>query len=562
MTLIEDVRDRRIGFDPDDGLGPIGPGVDARAPRRAAPRRRWLWVAVLGAILAAVWVAEIGRDEILNPGGWPQVREFFGAALHPELSGAFLRIVWESTLVTLAYAVLGTALALVIGFTLALVVSDAWSRGAPPGRTVRILRGFTRIGLVPMRAVHEAVWAVLLVQVLGINPLVAILAIGVPFGAVTAKVFAQMFDDVNARGFSALRRAGARRRQAMLYGLLPEVGPNLVAYGCYRFECAIRAAAVLGVIGAGGLGFQIKISFQSLNYGEMWTLLYVVILLCAVADFWSSRMRARWRLGSPGIVRRSRSLVARGMRLAALASVPIAWWYLEVDPSTLWAERARENFGRLVTSLFPPVPANGWGTLVELSIDTLAMSVIAIAIAFVGGFGLALLAARPAAGAGLGVRTRSLFVRGMLLVARAIPPPVWAFVFLFVFFPGVVPGALALGVYNLGVLGRLMAELAENADPRPAQTLRASGARAGQVFWYDRLPRLGTGFASLGVYRWEVAIRETVVVGLVAAGGLGAALGQELAAFDYQAISATLLALVLITAFTDVISERLRRSLR
>ncbi|MDP9453816.1 MAG: ABC transporter permease subunit, partial [Actinomycetota bacterium] len=133
------------------------------------------------------------------------------------------------------------------------------------------------------------------------------------------------------------------------------------------------------------------------------------------------------------------------------------------------------------------------------------------------------------------------------MVCRAIPPPVGALLLVFVLFPGPLPGALALGVYNFGILGRLMAEVVENLDPRPVRALRSQGAGAAQSFAYGALPRTLPRFAAYGLYRWEVTIRETVVVGLVGAGGLGSLLALQLAAFDYQAVTATLVALVTLT---------------
>ncbi len=546
-------------IDPDDlRLRP----ARAEGTSRRGARRGWVFAPILIAIAGSFWFATRGQTQIFNSRGWPQFREFFAAALHPALGREFLGVVWESTLVTLGYALIGTALAIVIGLALALAGSHAWSRGTPLSRLATATRALIRVALIPMRAVHEAVWAVLLVQVLGVNPLVAIIAIGVPFGAVTARVYGQMLDDAAPGAFLALRAAGAGRTQALVYGLLPEVGGNLVAYGCYRFECAIRAAAVLGVIGAGGLGFQIKVSFQSLNYGEMWTLLYVVIALCALADALSGRMRGRWRRAARDDRAGKNVVVSRSLRAAAVLAVPLAWWHLHADLGTLWSSRTVTNAQRLVGELFPSRLVGSWGALISQCAETLAMSILSIAIALAGGAALALVAARRAHAVSLAGSACGLAARTLLLILRAIPPPVWAFVFLFIYFPGVVPGALALGVYNLGVLGRLMAELVENEDPRSAATLRASGAGLVQVFLYDRIPRLARGFAALGVYRWEVAIRETVVVGLVAAGGLGAVLGQDIAAFDYPAITTTLLALVAVTAIADLTGSALRRVLR
>ncbi len=204
--------------------------------------------------------------------------------------------------------------------------------------------------------------------------------------------------------------------------------------------------------------------------------------------------------------------------------------------------------------------------LLGLSAVTLAMSVLAIALAFLGAVMLAFPAARMSrtGGSAAGRAARLLVIaatRGLLLVLRAIPPPVWALLFLFVLFPGILPGALALGVYTLGVLGRLMAESAENLDDRPLQALRAQGAAGLQVFCYGVVPAATPRFVAYGLYRWEVTIRETVVVGVVGAGGLGLLLDQQLATFDYGGAVATLLVFLVLTLLVDLTSAAVRRSL-
>ncbi|MGH3993279.1 MAG: PhnE/PtxC family ABC transporter permease, partial [Pseudonocardiaceae bacterium] len=154
------------------------------------------------------------------------------------------------------------------------------------------------------------------------------------------------------------------------------------------------------------------------------------------------------------------------------------------------------------------------------------------------------------------------FTRTLLIVLRAIPPPVWALIILFVTYQGLLPGALALGVYTAGVLGRLMAEVAEDLDPRPLDALRAHGASEAQVFCYGVIPPAAPRFVAYGLYRWEVAIRETVVVGVVGAGGLGLLLERQLATFDYGGAVGTLLALIVLTLMVDFTSAAIRRSLR
>ena len=150
----------------------------------------------------------------------------------------------------------------------------------------------------------------------------------------------------------------------------------------------------------------------------------------------------------------------------------------------------------------------------------------------------------------------------MLLLCRAVPPPVWALLVLFVLYPGLLPGAVALAAYNLGVLGRLMAEAQESLPPAPAAALTASGAGRGASWLYAVLPQVAPKDLAYGLYRWEVATRETVIVGLVGAGGLGQLLARQTAGFDRPGVTATLLALVVLSLLVDLLSTAARRAVR
>ncbi len=586
-----------------EGRGPAGrPRPPGRPARRHSERTTWtalLVVAVVGSLLHA----GVGRGDVFNPAGWPQLRRFFAAALQPRLDGEFLRLTADATLTTLSYAVLGTALAVVVGLVGGVLVSETWwqrvaspwrtgdrppsagsrrtSLGADAGRTA----GWTasRVALGLPRGVHEAVWGLLLVGILGFDPLVAVLAIGIPYGAVTAKVYSELLDEAPRAAFDALRATGVGRAKALCYSLGPLAFADMLSYAFYRFECSVRGAAILGIVGAGGLGFELALSFQSLRYPEMWTLLYALVVVCGLADWWSTALRRRAALpaparsaGEPGgeggpALRRDRRLV--GSLVAAAGLVVVAVVHLGVDPSTLWAPRARRLASDMAASSLPPdLGGEQVATLARLSLETLSMSVVATALAWIGGMALAFAAAstlgRADVGAGARLapralrRAAALGTRGVLLGCRAVPPPVGALLVLFVFFPGPLPGALALAVYNLGILGRLMTEVVENLDPHPVRALRSSGASAGAALIYGAVPRALPRFATYGLYRWEVTIRETVVVGLVGAGGLGRLLGEQVAAFDHRGVAATLLALVALSVAVDLTGAALRRALR
>lgn len=566
------------------------------------PARPSLWNARNGWLLAAgaaiAWSAfrAVGQGPLVNPGGWPMVLEFAGAALQPDLAPDFLALTFRSALVTLAYALCGTALSLVLGLGGGLLAAEVWwlarARGlgkAPRGRGAWASPWLAvRGGLALPRAIHEVIWGLLLVNVLGLNPWAAILAIAIPFGAITAKVFAEILDETPRGPLQALLASGSPPLTALAYGLVPAALPGLTSYTFYRIECSIRAAAVLGVIGAGGLGQEILLSFQSLQYNQMWTLLYALIALSGLVDAWSGLLRRRLgyanridlALGQPQAhptaVRPSTDRVVLGSLVAAALLVPLSFIWLRVDAGTLWSARSLRLAGELAAAMLPPDLSPGLLLrLAEQTVDTLALSILAISIAAAGG----LLLCFPAAASMLGrnglllsntaspalrAAGEALLVlsRAALLLCRAIPATVWALLAMFVLFPGILPGALALGVYTLGVLGRLMAEVVEGLDPRPLRALRGLGAGATSLFGYGALPTAAPGFLSYSLYRWEVCSRETVVVGVVGAAGLGRVLTEQLNRFDYDGVTTTLLFFIGLTFFVDIVGARARRDLR
>jgi phosphonate transport system permease protein len=213
--------------------------------------------------------------------------------------------------------------------------------------------------------------------------------------------------------------------------------------------------------------------------------------------------------------------------------------------------------------------------LFSLSTKTLAMSILAGTGAGLAGIILSFPAARnmslPGGILNLGSggwisrwwgRVVYGFSRALLLFSRAIPAPIWALILLFVLFPGILPGAIALGLYNFGILGRLKAEVVENLDDRPLRALKAQGAPESGVFLYGVIPATFPRFVAYSLYRWEVCIRATVIVGLVGAGGLGRLLTEQLSSFDYPGVAATLIVFVLLTFLVDLVSASVRRTLR
>lgn len=226
---------------------------------------------------------------LVHTGGGRSALKFFLALFPPDLSPDFLSIALKASWQTVVYAVAGMTLAIIIGFPLGIVASGTVLVHSSPVR-VPVMAG-TRFFLGGLRAVHELVWAVVLVAAIGLSPMAGIIALGLPYGGILGRVYAEILQDVPAEPIRALRASGASPLRVLLYGYIPMALPDILSYTFYRFECAIRAAAILSFVGIQGLGYQIQLSLHDLLFSQVWTLLLFLVALIIVVDLWSTRIR-------------------------------------------------------------------------------------------------------------------------------------------------------------------------------------------------------------------------------------------------------------------------------
>ena len=222
---------------------------------------------------------------------------FLSDFLRPEHSLDFLLMVLRDTWVTVAIATAGLALALLGAIPATLLVSERLSISRLGTGRMRApaaaLRQIVRWVLVLLRSVPELVWALLFVRVVGLGPTAGVLAIALTYSGMLAKVYAEILESGDAHATDALLANGSPRLAALLYGALPDAAAELVSYTVYRWECAIRGSAIMGFVGAGGLGQRMDESTRMMAGGEVATMLIVFVLLVACADLVSKLLRRR-----------------------------------------------------------------------------------------------------------------------------------------------------------------------------------------------------------------------------------------------------------------------------
>ena len=277
---------------------PAPPGK-GRSPERRDPawRGRLAGAAVALFLLWPMLVlTEFKPWLLLAPDALKPSLRFLAAFVPPRWDAEFLALVARETWRTVAIATAGLTLALVLAVPLALLSVRVLSISAltgPMAPLPALVRLLVRWLLVVLRSVPELIWALVFVRVVGLGPTAGVLAIALTFTGMLGKVYAEILDSAEPHAAASLLRNGSGRLQAFLYALLPQNAAELTSYTVYRWECAIRSSAVLGFVGAGGLGQQMDASMKMFEGAEVATMLLVFMALVWLADRISAWLRQR-----------------------------------------------------------------------------------------------------------------------------------------------------------------------------------------------------------------------------------------------------------------------------
>ena len=506
---------------------------------------------------------------------------FVRGVFPPDLSPPFLQVVGLAVARTLGIAVAGTALSVLGGLPLGILATPSLFRRGPllagerPGALSALLAGTSlaaRALLRFLRAVPDLVWALLFVVGFGLGPLPGALALGVSSAGILGRVYADLFEGVPPGPVVALHAAGASRMQVFAAAVWPQAAPSVAAYTLYSFECCVRAAAVLGFVGAGGIGGEINLSIRLFEYGQVLTLLLAFVAVVLLTDTASRRLRGRFQRNAvhgSGLLRGAVEGGVARRTPAVLWLVVAALAFQQAGFLGIAAPGLLGHFGRFARQLFPPDLSTAFlASLVEPLWQTVSISVVGTAI----GIGLGGVLALPATATLLldprdvpgpvGRAARLLAYsasRLVLALLRSIPELVWVLLCILAVGLGPFAGALALGLHTAGVLGKLYAETLEEVPDGPVEELRAAGATRPQRLLWAMWPQAREMLLGYTLLRWETNLRVSTVVGLVGGGGLGLALYNNVQLGFYPRAATLVLLIYLLVSVTDWLSDRLRK---
>lgn len=275
---------------PTPAAPPTGPSPALPSKPFDWPKLAW-WTLTIGLVAWAAWQLDAKWSRLLDAPAdlWTLARLMFGDMAWGEF-GKLLGEMWES----ISIAWLGTIIAAIFAIPLSFVAAE----NLVPKRVAILIRQIFNV----LRAVPEIIIAIAFIPVFGLSPMAGVMAIGVGSIGSLGKLFYELIEAIDDGPIEAADAVGATGLQRLRWGVLPQVLPELTSLVMYRFEVNIRASAVLGLIGAGGIGSTLALSIEFKQWETAGLALIIVVVGTIIVDTISGMIRRRIVAGPPGTI--------------------------------------------------------------------------------------------------------------------------------------------------------------------------------------------------------------------------------------------------------------------
>lgn len=490
------------------------------------------------------------------------------------------RPIWNSVLDTFFMAFVGTALAILLAIPIGFLAAGNMVRSP-------LLRSIARGVIVITRAIPDLIFAMIFVRVYSIGVLPGVLAIGIHSIGMLGKLFADSIEQIERGPREGVQATGASRAQEIFTGVLPQVVPSFIAIALYRLDINFRSSTLLGLVGAGGIGLQIRAYQGSLRYPELLGVTLLIIALIVLVEMVSTSVRStilgqnrtrvslfqRMRGGpaaaafqpdsgvtssptetsglTPPWTRERITMYAFGLVSAVLLVLSFTLTDMSVLELITGLPEIPRTFVKLVPTSF-----DWWQSMfAEQLIETVLMGFAATLLALVVAIPTGFMAARNVAPARWIYATARLFILGV----RALPDLVVAVIFVAALGLGPKPGVLALAIGLYGFATKLFADSIEEVKEGPRDGIRATGATAFQEAVSGVLPQAMPSIVGNSLYLLDVSIRSSTVLGIVGGGGIGFALLQAAKLLKWDMLGGLLIAIFLIVYGIELLSGWVRR---
>ena len=452
---------------------------------------------------------------------------------------------------TLLFAIVSTYISAFMAFFFGILMSRALS----PLSAIRVV---TRFFVSFLRNVPLLVWGTVLVFIFGIGSMLGVVTLVLATVGFLARSYADSIDEIAGTKLEAIRVSGAGYLQVLFHGLVPEFIPSWVNWTLFSFEINIRASAVLGMVGAGGLGLLIQTNLELRSYRRAMALILILVVMVLIAEIlvglvrrfieWQKTAQMKWQ---PLTKKLFQLLVA--VMLAALFFVSA--YFLEINIAQT-ISRVQANATRVIPQLIafnPSFLPEIFGQLfvsILIGICALALgALVSVVFAFLG-------ASNTTPFAPIG-----WFIKAAVSILRAIPSLVLILMVVASLGFGATTAIVGLMFSSVGYLTKAFIASIEEQDPGIIETMRALGASKFQIIVHGIFPGVITSFIAWVSIRLEGNVADSVSIGIVGAGGVGLLIARATRQLNFANLTTVIVVIFATMLVVEFVAGALRRKL-
>ncbi len=467
-------------------------------------------------------------------GGLELFLDFIKAAFSPKINTQIINISITRLNETLFISFSSWIISIIFGIILGILSSDIFYKLIRIPILIKYLFRFT---LNIIRSIHELVWCLILMQLFGINTSVGILAICLPFMAINAKVISEQLELVSADLIESVTTLNGNNFSSLITLIWSPIIKTIQNFGFYRLECSFRSTTILGLFGIGGIGTSIFLSFQALNFNEMWTYIFSISSLILFFKYILIKLKMH-KINS--------NIVLVIICIFILITFYSIYFLINLLINNYFLSNflLNKNIFLNLTNL----PDN----YLKSIFDTITLSIFSSGIA-ISVPPLLLLISQN--------RYFIITLRFLAFIIRIIPPTIIILILLMFNKPSLSLAAITLGFYNAGITFKLLNENLSEIDRKDYLAFKSIGLSNRSSWLIGLFIKQSRSYLSYCAYRSDIIFRETTIVSIVGSIGLGWQLKESLSSFAWNEVFIIVFSYSSIAIIGELINDKIKSKL-
>lgn len=479
--------------------------------------------------------------------GIPSMLNLFERMLRPNIS--YGTEVFEKLIETIHIAIVSSIMGVLLALPFSLIIADNIASN-------KYIAGIFSGIFSFFRTIPSLIWAALLVSVFSIGKFSGIIALTIIAFLISLKLFKEHIESIKDNQLNSTRSVGANSLQVLRYCVLPYIFELSISIFFIVLETNIRSATILGLVGAGGIGQIMWRDLNHLRYDNLSTLiliLFFTILLIDLLSLFARKYLIKKTINFKSLKTYRRFQVWKIFSIPTviivLVFVAFKSFNITYDRLILGLSQGKYIIGRMIK-----IDISYYSKLIEGIKESFFIAIFATIVGALFSLVLSYLTAyntSPKKGI-------SIFLKGVINIFRTFPPIVTAIIFFRGVGPGPLAGAMALSIYTTGVLTKMYSEVLESTERNIKDSIITTGGTNLQAYRHGILPHTFSTFISLVLYRLESNIRNSTILGVIGAGGIGTILAMNITWRNWEKVGLLLLGVSIMIIMIDKFSNYLR----